>query len=273
MNWEYFKPQFEYEALLNDAGLHWSGHKNFAYDLVLNLQPKIIVELGTWRGTSFFSFCQAIKDSKSNTKIYAVDTWKGDLHMGKFDDTIYKSVENMTRHFYDSVNYYLLKMPFDHAVKKIEDNSIDILHIDGLHTYEGVRHDFEIWLNKVSDNGIILFHDIKVGEKDFGVYKLWNELKNQYPTMEFFHSFGLGILFKSKDVANSFLGLNKEMQMYYSYNHEMKKNEIINQKIKEVEISNNDIAQKNKEIEFMKSSKFWKFREIYLNLKNKFRIK
>ena len=71
----------------------------------------------------------------------------------------------------------------------------DIIHIDGLHTYEAVSHDFSIWLPKLCENGIMLFHDI-ASVKKYGSNRFWEELKQQYPYhFEFEHSWGLGILF------------------------------------------------------------------------------
>ena len=77
MNWKYFDPKFEYEEKFDDIIWPWIGHKRFAYDLIANLQPKKIVELGTHYGTSFWSFSQAAKDQKINIELNAIDTWRG----------------------------------------------------------------------------------------------------------------------------------------------------------------------------------------------------
>jgi len=262
MRWEYFHPKFEYEEKFQDAGWPWSGHKFFAYDLVANIKPKEIVELGTHNGTSLFSFCQAVKNEALDTRITAVDTWKGDQHAGFYGDEIFKEVNEIKESFYLNLNINLMRMTFDEAVDKFENKSINVLHIDGLHTYEAVRHDFETWIPKVKDDGIILLHDIKVGESNFGVYKLWNELKERYSTIEFYQSFGLGVLFLDKNFGKEFKKKEKKWQMHYSYIHEINKSQEISKKEQE-------ISKKEQEIAVIKSSKFWKLRSFLIKCRKK----
>jgi len=263
MKWVYHEPKFEYENVFNDIGWPWAGHKYFAYDLVANLEPKRIVELGTHKGTSLFSFCQAAMDYSLGTEIVAVDTWKGDDQAGFYDEGIFREVLDLKNTFYLKVNVKLSRKLFDEAVFDFENSSIDLLHIDGLHTYEAVKHDFENWLPKVNDDGIVIFHDIEVGEGHFGVYKFWESLKEQYCTIEFYHSFGLGVLFINTEIGRDLLVFQKEWQMHYSYIHETRKNRDIFEK-------EQFILAKEQEIESMKSSKFWKLRNMYVKTRGLF---
>ena len=175
----------------------WVGHMPFAYWLIGKHRPSTFVELGTHTGNSYFSFCQSILENNIDTKAYAVDTWEGDAHAGFYDGSIFKDV-NRTNLIYNSFST-LLRTTFDSALEYFEEESVDLLHIDGLHTYEAAKHDFEMWLPKMSKKGIVLFHDTNVRRDDFGVYRLWSEISKGHTSLEFFHSHGLGILDLSRD--------------------------------------------------------------------------
>jgi cephalosporin hydroxylase len=59
---------------------------------------------------------------------------------------------------------------------------LDYLFLDGDHTYDGVRRDFEMYAPLVRSGGILALHDIveHKREKDCGVDKFWTEIKRGY---------------------------------------------------------------------------------------------
>ena len=172
----------------------WLGHLPFAAWVIQEVSPKIFVELGTHYGHSYFSFCQSVEEARLRTKCFAIDTWRGDVHAGQYDDEIFLTVKAHHQEHYAGFSR-LLRLTFDEAASDFADESIDLLHIDGLHTYEAVRHDFETWLPKLAPGAVVMFHDTHVRECDFGVWKLWEELQTRYPSnLEFMHSHGLGVL-------------------------------------------------------------------------------
>ena len=171
----------------------WLEHVPFAFWIVKALRPSCLVELGTERGVSYAAFCQAIERLSLPTRCYAVDTWRGDEHAGHYDESVYQSVAALTDRRYSRFAT-LLRMTFAEALPHFADGEVDLLHIDGLHTYEAVAEDFRTWRSKLSERGVVVFHDINVRRDDFGVWRLWRELSAQFPHFSFNHGYGLGIL-------------------------------------------------------------------------------
>lgn len=198
----------------------WSGHRNFVYDLLKYMEPKKIIELGTHYGCSFFAMCQSIKDNQLNdTEIFAVDTWKGDEQAGHYGEEVWNKVNEIRDVVYTEVKVKFLKMYFDEANSLFENETFDLIHIDGLHTYEAVSHDFSVWLSKLKKNGIVLFHDVH-SELNYGSDRFWKEIQQKYrENFEFTHSWGLGILFPKGDLwYQRFLEQNFEDKMkLYEY--------------------------------------------------------
>ncbi len=178
----------------------WVGHIPFAYEIVGRQRPRILVELGTYSGTSFAAFCQAAEASGAATRCYGVDRWAGDIHMGKFNRAVYRDVRAYVSSKYPSIAT-LVRKDFAAAVRDFADGSVDLLHIDGTHTFEAVANDFHIWLPKMSERGVVLFHDVNVtmenhgpASLDFGVRRFFDSVKHRYPHLEFDHCWGLGVL-------------------------------------------------------------------------------
>lgn len=171
----------------------WLEHAPFAYWLVDALRPRRVIELGTHFGFSFFVICEAAKRLGLPTEVYALDSWEGDHQAGFYDDQVFESVvETVTADYPDQG--HTVRGYFGDSRPKFADDSVDLLHIDGRHRYEDVRQDFETWRSTVRDGGAILFHDTEERGGDFGVWRLWAELRDQNPSFSFTHGHGLGII-------------------------------------------------------------------------------
>jgi len=184
-------PSRHFEPRIYGVGA-WTSHLHFAYDVVAVMKPALLVELGVDRGESYFAFCQAAVENQTGTRCFGIDTWRGDQHAGGYDETTFAQVTAHNRTHYESFST-LLRSNFDEALSQFADASIDVLHLDALHTETAVRHDIESWLPKLRPGGILLLHDVRVRNKEFGVWKIWAELQQQSRSWTFEDGPGLGV--------------------------------------------------------------------------------
>ncbi|MFA5923554.1 MAG: class I SAM-dependent methyltransferase [Methylococcaceae bacterium] len=257
----------------------WVGHLPFAAWLIQEISPTIFVELGIHSGNSYFSFCQAVVEAKLTTKCYAVDSWQGDEHAGQYNEEMFAKVNTYHQEHYAGFSR-LLRMTFDDAATYFTDESIELLHIDGLHIYEAIRHDFETWLPKLAPGAVVMFHDTNVRESNFGVWKLWNELQADYPNnLEFVHSHGLGVLQLNNTpdnkklewlqsdspakqrLVNYFAALGARQLERFQLNelkqHTSNLNQAITKRDKQIANFNQGIAERDAYIRKLVSSKSW----------------
>jgi predicted O-methyltransferase YrrM len=80
---------------------------------------------------------------------------------------------------------------YDKVIDVLGDNRLDLLFIDGDHTYEGVKKDFEMYSSLVRVGGVIAFHDVH--ESSFHeshgcfVHNFWKEIKNDFDSNKTFY--------------------------------------------------------------------------------------
>jgi len=176
----------------------WCGHRKFAAWLVAYMKPKVIVDLGVDWGYSTFVFGNAVRENNLDTKVIGVDLFEGDIHTS-FRNTYEKVSTDIEQH---SLPIELVKKDFTQYSKEF-DKEIDILHIDGLHTYEAIKNDYQNWSKFVSRKGVILMHDVCI--HGYGIKKFFTEL--YYPGEKFYftHSAGLGVLTENKELSDAIL--------------------------------------------------------------------
>lgn len=177
------------DDILNSHPSAWTGHRSFAEWIVDKTNPEVIVDLGIDWGFSTFSLALAGKG-----KVYGIDLFEGDEHAGRRDtyDSVLSDVDSLKNFGIDNIE--IIKDDFNNVAKSW-DKTINILHIDGLHTYEAVKNDYLTWSKFLSADGIILIHNTQSYE---GVKKFFNEI--DLPKFEFHHSAGLGVICKNKSI-------------------------------------------------------------------------
>ncbi len=200
-------PSRQFQPRIYGVGA-WTNHLHFAYDLVATLRPALLVELGVDRGESYFAFCQSAAENHTGTRCFGIDTWRGDQQAGGYDETTFAQVSAHNRANYETFST-LLRAGFDDALPQFEPESIDVLHLDGLHTEEAVRHDVDFWLPKIRPGGILLLHDVDVRSKGFGVWKVWSELQTRGRSWTFHDGPGLAVW--QKPPASSLPGFLEQL--------------------------------------------------------------
>jgi len=191
---------------LQDVPTSWTDHIHFAQWIVKRLNPDVIVDLGVDFGYSTFCFA-----SPGIGKVYGIDSFEGDPQAG------YRNTYQFVINKKDEIglnNIKFLKGFFNPIAKKWK-KPIDILHIDGFHSYHAVKNDYETWGKFVKNDGIILMHDTCIKTPGYEVYKFFEEI--DLPKINFTFSYGLGVISKDKELIeeiNSVFSLETPLNFY-----------------------------------------------------------
>jgi cephalosporin hydroxylase len=208
-NQKWKEARVQLQSLTDDEELYEFSQKEFGIiqnkaeilgllEYLKNRTPEIIVEIGTKDGGNSFLFLETLKE---------IDTYIGiDLMVKNYDKLKYL-VKNSSKIFSIHSNSQFRESIY--IIKKLlKGRPIDFLFIDGDHSYEGVKADFEIYSPLVKEGGLIAFHDIVPDKKANDslwageVHRFWQEIKNNYEFTEFVENyeqsgFGIGVIVKS----------------------------------------------------------------------------
>ncbi len=177
--------------------------------LIKLLRPRTFVELGTYAGDSYLAFCRAVKSMGIGTHCSAIDTWQGDAHVGPYSDDVLRKLRALHDQPFGDFSR-LIQSTFEQAAPSFESQSIDLLHIDGAHTYDDVKRDVDTWFPKLSDRGVAIFHDTADRSPTFGVWRVWDEVRANRPHISVQYGSGLGVLAVGANVPQAFLDFLQE---------------------------------------------------------------
>lgn len=153
-------------------------------DLVRDHDPTTLLEIGTARGGTLYGWCRAVDSAET---IISLDLPAGEFGGGYSHQRIdlFEAFET------DAELVFVRGDSHDsetHAsVKDAIDGRLDLLFIDGDHTYDGVKQDFEMYREFAADGALVAFHDIIPHEYDSEceVDQFWTEIKEDFPSWEF----------------------------------------------------------------------------------------
>jgi predicted O-methyltransferase YrrM len=155
--------------------------------MVRELQPKVVVEIGSAKGGTLYGWCQL---ATPDATIVSIDLPGGDFGGGM--DQVHAALVGT----YAKPGQAMHFLPRDsHAPETLDDlktilagRQIDLLMIDGDHTYEGVKSDYEMYAPLVRAGGLVAFHDVlpHPGFPSCKVDELWDQLKHADGVSEFF---------------------------------------------------------------------------------------
>lgn len=127
------------------------------------------LEIGSYLGGSLVCIYEATKISGVSIKIIAIEPFLWRLVNKENAVTTESQFYKNTK----SIPLKLIKSKSDEAKNQIDDNSIDLLFIDGNHSYKQIKKDIENYWPKIKSNGILLGHDYK--EDHLGIMQAVNE--------------------------------------------------------------------------------------------------
>lgn len=166
----FIKENYTYEA-------HgWGSDAKVFSDLIREIKPSLIIEVGSWKGASAITMAQKIKELNLECEILCIDTWSGapEFWLDQNDKDRFLSLK--LKNGYPTVYYQFLAnicfagaseivtplpLPSNIAasVLKTKEIKADLIYIDGSHEYPDVFVDILTWIPFLNSGGIIFGDD------------------------------------------------------------------------------------------------------------------
>jgi SAM-dependent methyltransferase len=158
----------------------WHGNHHIFFDLFKNIRPKLVLEIGTWKGQSAINMSKIIKEFDFDTKIVCVDTWLGSIDFINAESRVDYERDTYPQFGYPQIYYQFLSNVIRHRAEDIiipfpqtssiackwllcNQISFDLIYIDGSNDYTDVILDIESSWPLLKDNGVIFGDDYNNG--------------------------------------------------------------------------------------------------------------
>jgi predicted O-methyltransferase YrrM len=186
----------DFNSGLNDSA--W-----LLYSVARSLKPKVCVEIGSARGRSA-CFVGLALAANGRGKLFAIDPHtKTDWNDSHSVDTF--SIMQAHLESLGLTPYVEIVRKTSEEAAKNWNQPIDLIFIDGDHSYEGVRRDWELFSPHVSPFGVVVFHDTiwdvdqeswkEYRREDMGVPRFVEELRKEgYPIITFPNDAGTSMI-------------------------------------------------------------------------------
>jgi predicted O-methyltransferase YrrM len=171
------------------------------YGLVRSLKPEVCVEIGSALGKSASYIGLGLKEN-GHGMLYAIDPHKP-TNWNDVDavDSLKEFERNISA---AGVREYVSVIrSYSDAAARDWKLPIDLIFIDGDHSYEGVKRDWELFLPHIRPSGIVIFHDTMwdlppyagTVRSDMGVPRFVDELRQQgYQVLTIGQDFGVSLV-------------------------------------------------------------------------------
>lgn len=191
---EFYAESFDFKSGLGDSA--W-----VLYGLARSLKPKVCVEIGSARGKSACAVGLALRRNGGG-RLYAIDphsptNWNDTHSVDSFAIFTQHLAQAGVTEFVE-----ILRQTSGEAAKGWN-RKIDLIFIDGDHSYEGVKNDWDLFLPHMAEFGVVVFHDTlwdlrpdkNLSRADMGVPRFVDELRAAgYPVITIDQNFGVSLV-------------------------------------------------------------------------------
>jgi predicted O-methyltransferase YrrM len=166
----------------------WNSHHSYLARAIDEVRPRVVVEVGVWKGGSVLTLANRIKELDLDAVVIAIDTWLGSSehwtdpalhlslnHKNGFPQLYHCFAANvMDRELQDVV----VPLPLDsvnafHVLRKLGVHP-DVLHIDAGHDFQSVTQDLNVWWPFLKPGGAL------VGDDYFADGSIWPEVQQAF---------------------------------------------------------------------------------------------